>query len=146
MMIEQIDNDLKLAMKNQDKFTLSVLRMLKSEFINESRKGTLHDLTDEEAIKVIKRQVKVRKDSIEEYKNYGKMDLVNDLTKEVEVLSKYLPAEMTEEQIVKVIDEVFEELKPTSMKDMGNVMKTVSAKLTNADMAFVSKLIKDRLS
>lgn len=145
-MIEQIDNDLKLAMKNQDKFTLSVLRMLKSEFINESRKGTLHDLTDEEAIKVIKRQVKVRKDSIEEYKNYGKMDLVNDLTKEVEVLSKYLPAEMTEEQIVKVIDEVFEELKPTSMKDMGNVMKTVSAKLTNADMAFVSKLIKDRLS
>ena len=145
-MIEQIDNDLKLALKNQDKFTLSVLRMLKSEFINESRKGTLHELTDEEAIKVIKRQVKVRKDSIEEYKNYGKDELVNDLTKEVEVLSKYLPEEMTEEQIVKVIDEVFKELNPTSMKDMGNVMKAVSAKLTNADMAFVSKLIKDRLS
>ena len=53
---------------------------------------------------------------------------------------------MTEEQIVKVIDEVFKELNPTSMKDMGNVMKAVSAKLTNADMAFVSKLIKDRLS
>lgn len=145
-MIEQIDNDLKLALKNQDKFTLSVLRMLKSEFINESRKGTLHELTDDEAIKVIKRQVKVRKDSIEEYKNYGKDELVNDLTKEVEVLSKYLPEEMTEEQIVKVIDEVFAELNPTSMKDMGSVMKAVSAKLTNADMAFVSKLIKDRLS
>ena len=145
-MIEQIDNDLKLAMKDQDKFTLSVLRMLKSEFINESRKGTLHELTDDEAIKVIKRQVKVRKDSISEYTNYGKMELVNDLEREVEVLSKYLPAEMTEEQIVKVIDEVFEELNPTSMKDMGNVMKTVSAKLTNADMALVSKLIKDRLS
>ena len=145
-MIEQIDNDLKLALKNQDKFTLSVLRMLKSEFINESRKGTLHELTDDEAIKVIKRQVKVRKDSIDEYKNYGKDELVNDLTKEVEVLSKYLPEEMTEEQIVKVIDEVFAELNPTSMKDMGIVMKAVSAKLTNADMAFVSKLIKDRLS
>ena len=145
-MIEQIDNDLKLALKNQDKFTLSVLRMLKSEFINESRKGTLHELTDDEAIKVIKRQVKVRKDSIEEYKNYGKDELVNDLTKEVEVLSKYLPEEMTEEQIVKVIDEVFAELNPMSMKDMGSVMKAVSAKLTNADMAFVSKLIKDRLS
>lgn len=145
-MIEQIDNDLKLALKNQDKFTLSVLRMLKSEFINESRKGALHELTDDEAIKVIKRQVKVRKDSIEEYKNYGKDELVNDLTKEVEVLSKYLPEEMTEEQIVKAIDEVFAELNPTSMKDMGSVMKAVSAKLTNADMAFVSKLIKDRLS
>ena len=145
-MIEQIDNDLKLALKNQDKFTLSVLRMLKSEFINESRKGTLHELTDDEAIKVIKRQVKVRKDSIEEYKNYGKDELVNDLSKEVDILSKYLPEEMTEEQIVKVIDEVFAELNPTSMKDMGSVMKAVSAKLTNADMAFVSKLIKDRLS
>ena len=145
-MIEQIDTDLKLALKNQDKFTLSVLRMLKSEFINESRKGALHELTDDEAIKVIKRQVKVRKDSIEEYKNYGKDELVNDLTKEVEVLSKYLPEEMTEEQIVKAIDEVFAELNPTSMKDMGSVMKAVSAKLTNADMAFVSKLIKDRLS
>ena len=145
-MIEQIDNDLKLALKNQDKFTLSVLRMLKSEFINESRKGTLHELTDDEAIKVIKRQVKIRKDSIEEYKNYGKDDLVNDLTKEVEVLSKYLPEEMTEEQIVKVIDEVFAELNPTSMKDMGSIMKAVSGRLTNADMAFVSKLIKDRLS
>ena len=145
-MIERIDEDLKLALKNQDKFTLSVLRMLKSEFINESRKGTLHELTDDEAIKVVKRQVKVRKDSISEYANYGKEELVNNLEKEVEVLSKYLPEEMTEEAIVKVIDEVFEELKPTSMKDMGSVMKTVSSRLTNADMAFVSKLIKDRLS
>ena len=145
-MIEKIDLDLKGALKNQDKFTLSVLRMLKSEFINESRKGTLHELTDDEAIKVIKRQVKVRKDSIEEYTNYGKLDLAKDLEHEVEVLSKYLPAEMTEEQILKVIDEVFEELKPESMKDMGNVMKTVSARLSNADMAFVSKTIKDRLS
>lgn len=145
-MIERIDEDLKLALKNQDKFTLSVLRMLKSEFINESRKGTLHELTDDEAIKVVKRQVKIRKDSISEYANYGKEELVNNLEKEVEVLSKYLPEEMTEEAIVKVIDEVFEELKPTSMKDMGSVMKTVSSRLTNADMAFVSKLIKDRLS
>jgi uncharacterized protein YqeY len=145
-MIEQIDNDLKQALKNQDKFTLSVLRMLKSEFINESRKGTLHELTDDEVVKVIKRQVKVRKDSISEYTNYGKMELVKDLEKEVAILSNYLPEEMSEEQIAKVIDEVFDELKPTSMKDMGNVMKTVSAKLTNADLAMVSKLIKDRLS
>ena len=145
-MIEKINEDLKEAMKTQDKFTLSVLRMLKSEFVNESRKGSLHELTDDEAIKVIKRQVKVRKDSIEEYTKYGKDDLVSDLTKEVEVLSKYLPELMSEEEILKVIDEVFANLNPTSMKDMGNVMREVSAKLTNADMAFVSKTIKDRLN
>ncbi len=145
-MIQKIDEDLKLALKNQDKFTLSVLRMLKSEFINESRKGTLHELSDEEAIKVIKRQVKTRKDSIAEYTSYGKIDLAKELEQEVEILSKYLPAEMTEEEIIKVIDSVFEELKPSSMKDMGAVMKVVSSKLTNADMAFVSKTIKDRLN
>lgn len=145
-MIAKIDEDLKLALKNQDKFTLSVLRMLKSEFINESRKGTLHELSDEEAIKVIKRQVKTRKDSISEYTSYGKTDLAKELEKEVEILSKYLPEEMTEEEIIKVIDSAFEELKPTSMKDMGAVMKMVSSKLTNADMAFVSKTIKDRLN
>lgn len=145
-MIQKIDEDLKLALKNQDKFTLSVLRMLKSEFINESRKGTLHELSDEEAIKVIKRQVKTRKDSIAEYTSYGKLDLAKELEQEVEILSKYLPAEMTEEEIIKVIDSVFEELKPSSMKDMGAVMKVVSSKLTNADMAFVSKTIKDRLN
>lgn len=145
-MIEKINEDLKLALKNQEKFTLSVLRMLKSDFINESRKGTLHDLTDDEAIKVIKHQVKVRKDSIAEYTNYGKLDLVKDLEQEIEVLSKYLPQEMTEEEINKVIDEVFQEINPTSMKDMGNVMKNVSSKITNADMALVSKIIKDRLS
>lgn len=145
-MIQNIDEDLKLALKNQDKFTLSVLRMLKSEFINESRKGTLHELTDDEALKVIKHQVKVRKDNINEYTNYGKMDLVADLEKEVEVLSKYLPAEASEEEINKVIDEVFTELNPTSMKDMGPVMKAVSSKLSNADMSVISKIIKDRLN
>ena len=145
-MITRIDEDLKLALKNQDKFTLSVLRMLKSEFINESRKGTLHELTEEEAIKVIKRQVKTRKDSIKEYTSYGKTDLTKELEQEVEILSKYLPEELTEEQIIQVIDSVFSELKPTSMKDMGSVMKAVSAKITNADMAFVSKTIKDRLN
>ena len=145
-MIDKINEDLKEAMKNQDKFTLSVLRMLKSEFINESRKGSMHELTEDETIKVIKHQVKVRKDSIEEYTKYGKTDLVADLNKEVEILSRYLPAEMSEEEIIKVIDEVFAELNPTSMKDMGKVMHEVSARLTNADMAFVSKTIKDRLN
>ena len=121
-MENQIDNDLKLALKSGDKFTLSVLRMLKSEIINESRKGSLHTLTDDEVLKVIKKGVKTRKDSIEEYKKYGKLDTVNELAKEV-----------------------FEELKPSSMKDMGNLMKVISSKITNADMSLVSKIVKDKL-
>ena len=144
-MENQIDNDLKLALKSDDKFTLSVLRMLKSEIINESRKGSLHTLTDDEVLKVIKKGVKTRKDSIEEYKKYGKLDTANELAKEVDILNKYLPQEMSEEEIIKIVNEVFEELKPSSMKDMGNLMKVISSKITNADMSLVSKIVKDKL-
>lgn len=144
-MENQIDNDLKLALKSGDKFTLSVLRMLKSEIINESRKGSIHTLTDDEVLKVIKKGVKTRKDSIEEYKKYGKLDIVNELAKEVDILNKYLPQEMSEEEIIKIVNEVFEELKPSSMKDMGNLMKVISSKITNADMSLVSKIVKDKL-
>lgn len=144
-MENQIDNDLKLALKSGDKFTLSVLRMLKSEIINESRKGSLHSLTDDEVLKVIKKGVKTRKDSIEEYKKYGKLDTVNELAKEIDILNKYLPQEMSEEEIIKIVNEVFEELKPSSMKDMGNLMKVISSKITNADMSLVSKIVKDKL-
>ena len=144
-MENQIDNDLKLALKSGDKFTLSVLRMLKSEIINESRKGSLHTLTDDEVLKVIKKGVKTRKDSIEEYKKYGKLDTINELAKEVDILNKYLPQEMSEEEIIKIVNEVFEELKPSSMKDMGNLMKVISSKITNADMSLVSKIVKDKL-
>lgn len=144
-MENQIDNDLKLALKSGDKFALSVLRMLKSEIINESRKGSLHTLTDDEVLKVIKKGVKTRKDSIEEYKKYGKLDTANELAKEVDILNKYLPQEMSEEEIIKIVNEVFEELKPSSMKDMGNLMKVISSKITNADMSLVSKIVKDKL-
>lgn len=145
-MLEKIDLDLKEALKSGDKFTLSVLRMLKSEFIVESRKGSLHELTDEDALRIIKKQVKTRKDSIEEYKKYNKLETVKELEHEIEILNKYLPQEMSEEEIKKVIDLVFEEVKPTSMKDMGNLMKIISSKITNADMSLVSKIVKDRLS
>ena len=146
-MENQIDNDLKLALKSGDKFTLSVLRMLKSEIINESRKGSLHTLTDDEVLKVIKKGVKTRKDSIEEYKKYGKLDTVNELAKEVDILNKYLPQEMSEEEIIKIVNEVFEELKPSSMKDMGMVMKEANAKIgPAADGKTLNEIVKENLN
>ncbi len=144
-MNEKIAEELKNAMKNGDKFKLSVLRMLKSalqlEKINKK-----HDLTDEEVIAVIKRQVKTRRDSLAEYEKYGKDEEVKNLEQEIEILNVYLPAEMTEEEINKAIDEVFARVNPTSMKDMGKVMKELNTKITNADMSVVSNLVKERLS
>ena len=119
--------------------------MLKSAMQLESI-NKKQELTDDDVIAVIKRQVKSRKDSIAEYQKYNKEEEVLKLNQEISVLSDYLPEEMTEEEIVKVIDEVFTELKPSSMKDMGNVMKVVNTKITNADMSLVSKLVKERLN
>jgi len=143
---EQIIADMTAAMKSQEKFTLSVLRMLKSalqlEKINKK-----HDLTDEEVIAVIKKQVKMRKDSLEEYTKYGKTDEIDNLTKEIEVLSKYLPEELSEEEINKILDEVFDEIKPESIKDMGKVMKAAGEKFAGrADMTTVSALVRQKLN
>lgn len=145
-MNEQIKNDLVSAMKNQDKFTTSVLRMLKSaiqaEAINKK-----HDLSDDEVIAVIKKQVKVRTSSLEEYEKYNRADTVADLTKEIKILSAYLPEELSEDELIKIIDETIIEINASSIKEMGVVIKTISSKVGNrADMSMVSKIVKEKLS
>ena len=144
-MYNKINEDLTSSLKNGDKFRLSVLRMLKSALQLEkiNKKG---ELSDEDVLMVIKRQVKQRNDSIREYESLNKLEVVNDLKKEVEILSDYLPEEASIEEINKVIDDAFNEIKPTSMKEMGLIMKYVLSHLSNADNSVVSKLVKERLT
>ena len=140
-MYEKINEDLKNAMKEKDTFKLSVLRMLKSALQLEQI-AKKHELDA-----VLKKQVKVRKDSLEEYKKYDKAELVESLEKEIAILDVYLPEEMSEEDITKVVEDAISEVKPTSMKDMGLVMKKVNELLVgkNADMSLVSKLVKEKI-
>ena len=144
-MNDKIANDFKEAMKSQDKFSLSVLRMLKSA-IQMDAINKKHELNDDEIIGVIKKQVKMRKDSVEEYKKYQKLDEVESLQKEIVILSEYLPEEASQEQIIEAINKAFEIINPTSMKDMGSIMKEVSSMLPNADKSLVSKLVKEKLN
>ena len=144
-MYEKINNDLKEAMKNQDKFTLSVLRMLKSTLQVEGI-SLKRELTDQDVLMVIKKNVKQRKDSIVEFEKYNKTDEIANLKKEIQVLEKYLPEELTEEQIDQEIENVFAIEKPTNMKDMGKIMKTLTEQIgTVADMSLVSKKVKEKL-
>lgn len=146
MNLDTINNDLKEAMKNGNKFELNVLRMLKSAIQNEKISKN-HELDETEIISVIKKQVKIRKDSLKEYQEYNRLDLAENLDKEIKILSKYLPEELSESEIIKVIDDVFNEEKPESIKDMGNIMKKLNPLLaTKADMSVVSKLVKERLN
>ena len=144
-MNDKIANDLKDALKSQDKFKMGVLRMLKSALQNEQI-NKKHDLSDDEIISVIKKQVKLRKDSSVEYEKYGKSEEVDNLTKEIEILNNYLPEEASEEEISKMLDEAFLEIKPESMRDMGKIMAYASSHLANADAKLVSDMVKERLN
>ncbi len=142
--IEKISLDMKESMKNQDKFTLNVLRMLKSALQLESI-SLKKELEEKEIITVIKRNVKQRKDSITEYQKYNKTEEVENLQKEIEVLKRYLPKELTEKEIDEKIEEVFQKEKPESIKDMGKIMKILTDEIaTIADMSLVSQKVKNR--
>ncbi len=145
-MFEKIKKDLVSSMKEQDKFKTSVLRMLKSalqaEEINKKS-----ELTDEEVLTIIKKQVKVRTASFEEYKSYNRLDLADELAKEIEILKNYLPEELSKDELNKIIEEQFNILNPTSIKDMGKVIKEISSIVgTRADMSEVSKIVKEKLN
>jgi len=148
-MYEQIKSDLVAAMKAQEKFKLEVLRMLKSALMNEEINlgGNGSGLTDEQVLAVIKREVKKRNSSIEEYEKYGKTETVEQLKQEVEILSVYLPPEMSDEELEAKVDEILTELGVTDIKGMGLAMKEIGARLgASADMSKVSKLVKDKLN
>lgn len=145
-MFDQINNDLKEAMKSQDKFKLSVLRMLKSN-LQAAKIENKGELSDDQAIAVIKKQAKVRESSKEEYLSYNRQDLAENLEKEIAVLKEYLPEELSDDEIDRIIDEVFEQEKPESIKDMGRIIKSVASIVgVRADMSQVSKKIKDKLT
>src|SRR5574344_583106 len=120
--VELINQDIVLAMKNSDKETLSTLRMAKNA-LQMAKISKNHELSEDEVISVLRSQIKQKQDSILEYEKYQKDDAVANLKQEIVLLNKYLPALKSPEEIAKTLDEVFAELKPTSIKDMGIVMK-----------------------
>ena len=143
---EKINNDLKEAMKNKDSFKLGVIRMVKGAMQLE-KPNPREELTDDDVIKVISKQIKMRKESIAQFEAANRNDLVEQNKKEIAILEEYMPEQLSEEELNKIIDKVFLEVKPTSMKDMGNIMKVISPLVKGkADMSDVYKLIKERLS
>lgn len=100
-MFGKINEDLKVSMKEQDKFSLGVLRMLKSALQLESI-NKKEDLQDDEVISVIKKQVKMRMDSISEFEKFNKIEEIDILKQEIELLKGYLPEEMSEEEVDKL--------------------------------------------
>lgn len=145
-MVEKLKADMIEAMKNKDKKRLTVIRMVKAamdqEHIDKKR-----EINDELLIDVVNKQIKMRKDSIVEFQKGMRNDLVEETQKEIDILMKYLPEQLSLEEVEKTIDEIFALVKPESQKDMGKVMKEATTRLKGkADMKTVSEIIKNKLS
>lgn len=150
MLYDTIMTDIKEAMKSHDKETLSTLRFLKSAidlFKINNKMDRTESPSDDTVIEVVSKQVKTHKESIEEFKKAGRNDLVENLLKEVQVLSKYLPEQLSEDEVRSKIDEVISSIEATSIKDMGKVMKELTPLFKGkADMKLVNTIVKEKLN
>ena len=149
MLYETISTDMKEAMKAHDKDSWDTIRLLKSaiDLYLVNNKMDRNTCSDEVVIDVVSKQVKTHKESIEEFKKGNRQDLVDGLLKEIELLSKYLPEQLSEEEVRKEIDKAFDKIKPTSMKDMGALMKELTPILKGkADMSQVNAIIIEKLN
>lgn len=146
MLEEKILNDYKEAMKSRDTLKSSVLSFLRAEMINVAIAKKKKNLDDNEAIGIIRKQIKARQESIEQFKQGNRQDLADKESRELEILKSYLPPEMSPDEIKKIIEEAITALDAQGLKDMGKVMKEVSAKVAGkADGKLVSDLVKERL-
>jgi uncharacterized protein YqeY len=143
---ERLVEEMKQAMKSNEKAKLSTIRMIRSAVKN--KEIDLRKPLDDDAIaRVIQGMVKKSEESIEQFKAGGRMDLVEKETKEIEIMKSFLPQPLSREEVLKVIDQTIEETQASSLKDLGKVMKTVMPKLGGkVDGALVNQLVKERLS
>lgn len=144
---KQIEQDLIDALKAKEEDKVNVLRFLKSALQNKAIDVKAQELTDEQVGEVVASEAKKRKESIAEFKKGGREDLANQEEKELEVLKKYLPEQMGEEEIVQIIDSAISETGASSPQDMGKVMAKVMPQVKGkADGGLVSKLVNEKLN
>jgi len=146
---ERVDSDLKEAMRAKDTTKLSVLRMLKSalKYAAIAKSGGEAELSDAEAVQVIRKQAKQRQDSIESFEKGSRAELANKEKEELSILNAYLPQAMSPDELAKIVRETIAELGATSKSQMGEVMKALQAKAGGrADGKTLSVEVQKQLS
>ena len=145
-MKEQLLNELKIAMREKDELRKNTITMLRSAIL-QVEKDSQKTLNEDEMIAIVAKEVKKRKDSITDYEKADRMDIVEDLNREIEILSKYLPEQLSKEDIEKLVEEAINEVGAASPKDMGKVMQNLRPKTNGkADGKLVSEIVKEKLS
>ncbi|HHW36888.1 MAG TPA: GatB/YqeY domain-containing protein [Bacillales bacterium] len=145
-LLERLTDDMKQAMRDKDKEKLSVIRMVKAALQNEAIKLG-HDLSDEEELTVLNRELKQRKDSLLEFENAGRSDLADKLKAEIEILMIYMPEQLTEEEVEEIVKQTISETNARVKAEMGKVMGAIMPKVKGkADGTLVNRLVLKHLS
>ena len=145
-LVKELDKDIIEAMKAKDTVRLTTLRGVKGAMKLQSIDHK-KEINDELLIEVVSKEIKTRNESVKEFEKGARQDLIEKTQAEIEILSKYLPEQLTETEIIEVIDKVFAEVNPTGIKDMGKVMGAVTPLVKGkADMGVVSSLIRGKLN
>ncbi|MHC9536226.1 GatB/YqeY domain-containing protein [Dellaglioa sp. BT-FLS60] len=145
-LLETLNNDLKQAMKAKDKQTLSTVRMLKAAVTNEEIKAG-HELSTDDETVLLARELKQRKESYAEFKSAGRDDLLESLDMEITIVEKYLPEQLSADEITNIVKEVISQVGATSKADFGKVMGAVIPKLKGrADGKVISETVKSLLN
>jgi uncharacterized protein YqeY len=142
---ERLNEDMKLAMKSQAKFKLSVIRMVRAAIKNieiDQRKT----LDDQEVLDVLSREIKQRKDSLQEFEKAGRDDLAETVKAEIDILMEYLPQQFTEEEVKAIVQQTIQEVGASSKADMGKVMSALMPKVKGrADGKLVNQAVQQLL-
>ncbi|GIN38549.1 MULTISPECIES: GatB/YqeY domain-containing protein [Heyndrickxia] len=145
-LLERLNEDMKQAMKNKEKEKLSVIRMLKASLQNEAIKLG-KDLSEEDELTILSREVKQRKDSLQEFRNAGREDLVEKIQTELTYVDIYLPEQLSEDELTTIVLETIKEVGATSKADMGKVMSAIMPKVKGkADGSTVNNIVKQQLA
>jgi len=144
MIIPTLQQKIGEAMKAHDDLRVSTLRLLSSA-LNYEKMAKQHELTEEQEFAVVRREAKQRRDSIEAYDNAGRSDLSDKEKAELNILSEFLPPEMNDEDLAKIVDEAVAAVNPSGMQDMGKVIGFVKGKAPNADGGKVAAMVKSKL-
>ncbi|NKE05150.1 MULTISPECIES: GatB/YqeY domain-containing protein [Mesobacillus] len=146
-LLERLNNDIKQAMRNKEKDRLTTIRMVKASLQNEAIKQGKQELSEEEELTVLSREVKQRKDSLQEFEKAGRQDLVEKIQTELKHVEVYMPQQLSEEEVTEIVKEAIAETGAASKADMGRVMAVLMPKVKGkADGSLVNKLVQQHLS
>jgi uncharacterized protein YqeY len=138
--------DLKSAMKNKEKLRKSVITMVRAA-IKQYEVDNRTEIDDEKIVEIMSKQVKQKKDAIIDFQKGNRQDLVDEANNEIEVLLEYLPKQLTEDEIKRIVDETISDVNASGPKDMGKVMGAIMPKVKGrADGKIISRLVKESLS